>query len=78
MAQCGRQCHPEMGAPEGTHTATPRSSPGVRSDQEFEANPAVATTDQEAQGGEHEGRVEVWVPVPPLKIMQYSLQDRTG
>eukprot|EP00959_Pyramimonas_sp_CCMP1952_P407734 8545141-Pyramimonas_sp.AAC.1 len=41
---------PQMGRPKGTDTATPWTSPGVRSDQDFEANPAVATrASQEAE-----------------------------
>ena len=34
---------PSLGGPKGTDTADPRTSPGVRSDQNPEANPAVAT-----------------------------------
>eukprot|EP00959_Pyramimonas_sp_CCMP1952_P069255 1445448-Pyramimonas_sp.AAC.1 len=56
--------HAHVGKPKGAHTATPRTSPGLRSDQDdqdFAANPAVATrTSQEAQKGENEGTVEAW------------------
>ena len=57
-----------VGGPKGTGTATPRTSPGVRSDQNFEANPAVATRGlQEAQEGQNGGGVAVSVPFPPWR-----------
>eukprot|EP00959_Pyramimonas_sp_CCMP1952_P324933 6801169-Pyramimonas_sp.AAC.1 len=42
-----QEVHPK-GKPKGTSTATPRTSPGVRSGQNFEANPAVATRASQA------------------------------
>eukprot|EP00959_Pyramimonas_sp_CCMP1952_P277432 5799666-Pyramimonas_sp.AAC.1 len=49
-----------LGRSKGSDTATPRTSPpGVRSGQNFEANPAVATREaQEAEKGEGERRAE--------------------
>eukprot|EP00959_Pyramimonas_sp_CCMP1952_P363512 7612196-Pyramimonas_sp.AAC.1 len=57
-----------MGQPRGTDTATPRTSPRVRSDQNVEANPAVATrASQEVPEREHGRRLSVWVPFPRLR-----------
>eukprot|EP00959_Pyramimonas_sp_CCMP1952_P346549 7258384-Pyramimonas_sp.AAC.1 len=60
---------PDLGKPKGTHTATPLTSPGVSSNQDFEANPAVpARACQEAPKGETQAKVAIWVPVPSSKI----------
>ncbi|CAK0856106.1 unnamed protein product [Prorocentrum cordatum] len=61
-----------MEKPKGADTAT-----RVRSDQDFEANPAVVKRAfQEAQRGEDEARVAVWVPLPPLNLEYWDQQEK--
>eukprot|EP00959_Pyramimonas_sp_CCMP1952_P299234 6258865-Pyramimonas_sp.AAC.1 len=48
-----RRLRPYLGKPENTDTATPKTSPGVRSDQDFDMNRAVATraSEEAPKGG---------------------------